>query len=522
MATMMRLRVTLFLILFTCAISSNANADPFVDVDTSGHVHRRRLTTPFIGNETWTFRRLHCNEDLSSAPCVTTWSSMFTKITSHSKEVVIPCGVCITMDHSSSATLTLGGGLDIQGKLIFPNGYQLTLQTPFIRVQGELQMYSTKIPNGEADLRFILTGTDENVTQFLPADSNSDACDGNICKVGKKPIVIAGGKLVVEALPLGFPTWVHLYDVVDADSSRSSGLILPHMVQGQWGVGAEVLITSHTQRYDEEQVRTITNITGHTEFGYVVVELDSSIWRPTTIKDNANYAVEVALLARNIVFEGAKDDPNELHGAHLIVFHTPLVEQKLDGVEFRNFGQQGNLGRYPIHFHLSGYVTGSIVSKNLIRESNQRCIVIHGTNYLTVEGNVAYNTAGHCFMTEDGNEKNNVFQNNLGALTRRVDNVIPDNGLNGEETDDRPSTFWITQPLNSWEGNVAAGSEDNGFWFELRSSVRGPQADLYPDLNPRQESLTLFKNNVAHSNRNVSYPKPASFIARASEYVILT
>jgi len=154
------------------------------------------------------------------------------------------------------------------------------------------------------------------------------------------------------------------------------------------------------------------------------------------------------------------------------------------------------------------------VSKNLIRKSNQRCIVVHGTNYLTVEDNVAHDTAGHCFMLEDGQEKGNVFRNNLGALTCRVDDLIPDNGSNGEETDDRPSTFWITNPTNSWEGNVAAGSQDNGFWLELCTSVRGPQAAMYPDLNPRKAPLTLFKNNVAHCNRNVSTGRLSTYRGR--------
>ena len=190
-------------------------------------------------------------------------------------------------------------------------------------------------------------------------------------------------------------------------------------------MGAQVLVTSHTQRYDDEQVRTITSISSHSLPGYVVVELDSTILRPTTMLENPDFAVEVALLARNVVFEGADDDPNQLHGAHLIVFHTPLVKQKLEGVEFVNFGQQGNLGRYPIHFHLSGYVTGSVVSKNLIRESNQRCIVVHGTHYLAVEENVAYDTSGHCFMTEDGAETGNTFRNNLGALDSSSGNYDP-------------------------------------------------------------------------------------------------
>lgn len=348
-ATMMRRTAAFSLILLTFIATGHTHVSPSFDNEATDDSNRRILNTPVMGDEARTFRPLACNENLSTAPC-DTWSAMFTNATSHSSEVVIPCGKCVTMDHSSSTTLTLEGGLDIQGKLVFPDAYkyQLTLQTPYIRVQGELHMYCTKIPTGEPDVKVVLTGTDEQVTQFLPAESNSQECGGQPCTVGKKPIVVAGGKLVIEALPSEFLTWVNLYDVVRTDSSedRVSALVLTDRVQGQWGVGAEVLITSHTQRYDDEQVRTITNITTHTEPGYVVVELHSSIWRPTTIKDSRDFAVEVALLARNIVFEGAEDDPNDLHGAHLIVFHTPLVEQKLQGVEFRNFGQQGNLGRY--------------------------------------------------------------------------------------------------------------------------------------------------------------------------------
>lgn len=71
--------------------------------------------------------------------------------------------------------------------------------------------------------------------------------------------------------------------------------------------------------------QSLTCVYDHAESGYVVIKLDASIARPITMKDSPDYAVEVALLSRNIVFEGADDDQNELHGAHFIVFHTPLA-----------------------------------------------------------------------------------------------------------------------------------------------------------------------------------------------------
>ena len=44
-------------------------------------------------------------------------------------------------------------------------------------------------------------------------------------------------------------------------------------------------------------------------------------------------------------------------------------------------------------------------------------------------------------MLEDGGEVENVFRNNLGALTKKVSTLISNN-----ETDDVPSTYWITNP----------------------------------------------------------------------------
>ena len=44
----------------------------------------------------------------------------------------------------------------------------------------------------------------------------------------------------------------------------------------------------------------------------------------------------------------------------------------------------------------------------------QRCVVVHMTNGLLVEDNVAFHTRGHCFILEEGGETNNTFLHNLG------------------------------------------------------------------------------------------------------------
>jgi hypothetical protein len=311
-------------------------------------------------------------------------------------------------------------------------------------------------------------------------------------------------------LPSNTPTWLKLQDVAGGEGpdgkENPTRIHVEQTVKGKWAAGAEILITSHTRSWDEHQVRTIKSLRD-VSGGLVEIELSHPIVRPTTAKDPHPdcdiYAVEVALLSRNIVFEGGHDS-NSAHGGHFIVTNTPNVPQVFQGVDVKNFGQQGTLGRYPIHFHFCGDVENSVVSKNTIRQSNQRCVVVHGTNKLLIENNVAYDTKGHCYLTEDGMERDNRFIRNIGAQTGAPNMIIPDNGFNGKETDDEPSTFWITSPRNTFEDNVAAGSEHSGIWLEPK--LRGTRADEFPDLDPMQEPLISFKNNVAHSNggKNVS------------------
>ena len=132
------------------------------------------------------------------------------------------------------------------------------------------------------------------------------------------------------------------------------------------------------------------------EPGYTRVTLNKNIGTPSSVVEDIGFAVEVALLSRNILF-----DSEHTGGGHFWVMQTPTVEQNIEGVEIANFGQEGILGRYPIHFHLSRSVAGSKVRKNCVRNSNQRCYVVHGSDNLLLEDNVAYNTKGHCYMLED-------------------------------------------------------------------------------------------------------------------------
>ncbi len=108
--------------------------------------------------------------------------------------------------------------------------------------------------------------------------------------------------------------------------------------------------------------------------------------------------------------------------------------------------------------------------------------MVHATHNVTVDSNVAFNTSGHCFMTEEGGEMDNTFVNNLGMLTFSGEALSPltfyldidliytlndsrltvSQKISTDETDDSPSTFWISSLKNNFTGNVGAGSSDSG------------------------------------------------------------
>jgi hypothetical protein len=303
----------------------------------------------------------------------------------------------------------------------------------------------------------------------------------------------------VRGLPTNTKTWTRLYDAAGTNFNNPDTIYIEKTnINEKWNAGAEILITSHTRMYNDTQVRTIISASNAPISGYIAFKLNAPFIRPTTIVESTDFAVEIALLSRNIVFEGGPDTTMQ-HGGHFMVMHTPSVVQIIEGVDVRGFGQQGSLGKYPIHFHFCNDVSGSIVAKNTIRQSNQRCVVVHGTNKLRIEDNVVFDTKGHCYVLEDGIETGNEFIRNLGSQTGKPEKLIPNLGSNGDENDNQPSTFWITNPTNSFLGNVAAGSDDSGFWFDPK--VRGTRAYLYPNYDPQSEPTTLFKDNVAHSCR---------------------
>lgn len=495
---------------------------------------------------TTTYEPLSCNVDIdscdasSAAPLSTLVAAA--EATNSSSHVVVPCNSCAYVDYSDGSVVTLPNGIDVAGRLIFPPSANVELRTRAVFVQGALDV---AVPDGNNRVTVSLYGEEE--VRFYPHEmcggTYDSGCEHGV-NVGFKPIVVAGGKLNIDAIDPACPSWTRLLYKVSNTKLRVDPDFAACLFPGD-----QILVTSSTTEWDGDKMADVAFVDpteGIVELETPIAEvlpgaektvipscfngidLDGTYCcaslcgtcggsgcsgRPggaykcctsklartcANVYDTAcrhedtadleyvdgEYAVEVARLSRAVTFTSTVEDDV---GGHLIIFHTS-VEQHISGIRIENFGQSGILGRYPIHFHMCGPSPGSIVAKNVIADSNQRCVFIHGTDQVTVEDNVAHNTLGHCYATETGNESNNKFLNNLAARTKKL------HKSNGQS--DSPNfmekhiaaSFWVRSAMNEWANNVAAGSQVQGFWLEMS------------DKKSDQLFEMAFRDNVAHSN----------------------
>ena len=109
---------------------------------------------------------------------------------------------------------------------------------------------------------------------------------------------------------------------------------------------------------------------------------------------------------------------NYYFGGHTIA-RQGFLSFQVEGVEFRQLGQGGKLGHYPVHFHLARHTpSDTYVRDSSINESMTRWITVHGTQDLTIQRNVGYRSIGHGFYLEDAVETDNKFYSNLGIFAR--------------------------------------------------------------------------------------------------------
>src|SRR6476646_10762124 len=336
-------------------------------------------------------------------------------------------------------------GLRINGKLSFADNKDLELITEWIMLHGELEIGTEASPHKR------------NATITLTNDVPGE----DIEAMGDRGIMLMGGTLSLHGTEKN--SWTKLAKTAAAGSNT-----IEVLDAGDWKKGQTIVLASTDFDPHQAEERTIAAISGNTitldkkldymHFGKITFEVDER--------------GEVGMLTRNIKLQASADAEQSFFGGHVMAMSGSKMY--VEGVEFNRMGQNLTLARYPIHWHLIGDAQGQYIRNAAIHDTYNRCVTVHGTNYLQVENNVTYNTVGHCFFMEDGIEHDNQFVHNLAIQTKCHTSKPCDptnlaaagegpraNGQASKDvllpSDNTASSYWITNPDNIYRDNVAAG-----------------------------------------------------------------
>jgi chitodextrinase len=419
--------------------------------------------------------------------------------------VTIPAGVRMIMDETppNLANLLIMGTLEFADK-------DLNLNVGWIMVHGKLQIGTPTTPF-----------TKKAIITLNAPDINESVMD-----MGTRGIMVMAGKLELHGAP---PTTIKT-KLNDHAAAGATALNLSNSVN--WKVNDQVVVSTsdfYGAGGGSAQHTQITAINGSNL--NIQNGLNSQRWgklqyltnngmslTPGTLPANLvagtptvlDERAEVGNLTRNIVIQSVDDAlwQNNGFGCHIMIMRMNGVvgEAHINGVEIKRGGQAGKLGRYPFHWHMLSYegtttfpdVTGQYIRNSTINQSNNRGIVIHGTNGAEVSNNIVYDVKGHGIFFENASERRNIVN---GNLVLKVRNPTAANALKLHEIQDKQSSgFWVSNPDNTIINNTAADCEGTGFWLAFPQKTFGPSSQIA--LNPSLLKFGTFNNNHAHSNQN--------------------
>ncbi|HET9943229.1 MAG TPA: G8 domain-containing protein, partial [Terriglobia bacterium] len=397
----------------------------------------------------------------SPAAKATKWSDPATwpnrKVPVAGDKVTIDAGKEVVLDVNTPAL----GGVTVNGKLSFANTADVELTTEWIMLHGELEIGTEKAPHTrKATITFTNNVKDEDIS----------GVGGTTNKVDRG-IMLMGGTLNLHGDRTN--AWTKLSATAAAGATS-----IQVLNAAGWRVGDEIVLASTDFDPRQAERRTIATIRGNT----ITLDKKLDYMHFGKITFGVDERGEVGLLTRNIKLQASADAEQSFYGGHVMA----MVGSKMfvEGVEFNRMGQNMTLARYPIHWHLIGDAKGQYIKNASLHDTYNRCVTVHGTNFLRVENNVTYNTVGHCFFLEDGIEHGNEFIKNLAIQTKCHPTLacVPTNlAANGERdstsgnrreasffsgktllpSDNTVASYWITNPDNSFIDNVAAGSDEN-------------------------------------------------------------
>ncbi|XP_066271168.1 fibrocystin-L-like [Branchiostoma lanceolatum] len=446
-----------------------------------------------------------------------------------------------------SSVYTWGGeeaGLPVEGDfIIVEEGQTLLLDTdtPVLRMVlidgGSLIFYDDMDVHLQAEYILIVNGGHLQAgTEDLPFQHQATiTLHGNL---RSKELPIYGAKVLAvrdSTLDLHGTPVIHTWTQLAATAAAGTDTLVLEDPVGDWQAGASVVIATTGYRHSqgETEVRQIQSVS---DDGLTVTLTESLEYEHlgeivTVDGVNLSFKGEVGLLegrsvkvtgtvqstwgedipacpdgfdtgefATQTCFQGrfGEETGSDQFGAHILVHSTSspssgaaAATARIEYVEFENMGQAFRLGRYALHFHLSGDQSNSYARGNSIRKSFNRAIVLHGTHNARVERNVIYDIMGGAIFIEDGVETGNLVGYNFLVFVKSSTSLLND--------DIMPAGIWILNPNNTVQGNHVAGGTHFGAWYALEKHVHGPSFDDENDFAPINVPLGVFADNTFHS-----------------------
>jgi cell migration-inducing and hyaluronan-binding protein len=385
--------------------------------------------------------------------------------------------------------------LTIDGKLSFSDKTDIGLETDWIYLSG-----------GELDI-----GSEAHPYTHKATITLTDKVPGeDVNTMGDRGIMMLNGTLELHGDRTN--TWTKLAETAKAGTSR-----IEVLDAGGWRKGDVIVLASTDFDPRQAEKRTIVAIHGNA----ITLDKPLEYMHFGKITYGVDERGEVGLLTRNIRIQASDDAEKTYFGGHIMAM--PGSQVHIAGVELSRMGQHLHLARYPMHWHIVGEGKGQYIQNSSIHDTYSRCVTVHGTNDVLVQNNVTFNTVGHCFFLEDAVEHGNQFIHNL-AIMVKCHPTLPCAPTNLGPDGDRPSlaastagqaskqvlipsdntvsAFWVTNPDNIYRDNVAAGSDEVGFWFALPEHPTGAFLDKEgsADIWPRRTAVREFSGNTAHSN----------------------
>ena len=402
-------------------------------------------------------------------------------------DVVIPANSVVVLNQNIDVK-----SITVMGMLIVDISKNISIDVEYIMLMGAKAYFEWGTESEPYNKTGVLTLTGDDPSRMIPgSDVESKAL-----------MVMSGARLELHGATK--TSW----STLATNAAKGQNKISISDNNSNWKVGDEILIAPSRLSWSEGEKKTITAITNgeitlNSNLAYPHIGEVKTYTRPDGKSWIGDMRAEVGLLSKSIKIQGDASSVANKHGGHIMMHSGGIAH--VEHIELYRMGQVGKLGRYPFHWHLvQEKGQGQYLKNTSIHSTYNRAITIHGTESTLVENNFCYDHIGHGIFLEDGSERFNTIRGNVVLLTKRPtpgEELTPSDNQMNEVQNRTPSSFWITNPNNTFENNVAAGTHGTGFWFAMPKKPMGVSANItrFQGIEPYKEPLGKFESNKAHS-----------------------